>query len=100
MKRWLLGMAALDLGLLISCIAVLLSRVDFSRPVSSGSTEAAWQQENQKKIAITFDDGPHPTYTEDLLDGLKERGVHATFFVTGEHAELHPDIIQRMQEDA
>lgn len=51
------------------------------------------------RIAITFDDGPHPTYTEQLLDGLKERGVHATFFVTGEHAELHPDIIRRMQEE-
>lgn len=45
------------------------------------------------------DDGPHPYYTEQLLDGLKERGVVATFFVTGEHAELHPDVIQRMQEE-
>ncbi|MCM1057121.1 MAG: polysaccharide deacetylase family protein [Firmicutes bacterium] len=52
-----------------------------------------------RKVAITFDDGPHPSYTEQLLDGLKERGVHATFFVTGEHAELHPDIILRMQEE-
>jgi len=52
-----------------------------------------------KKIAITFDDGPHPQYTEQLLDGLKERGVKATFFVTGEHAELHPDIIARMSEE-
>ena len=33
-----------------------------------------------KKIAITFDDGPHPIYTPMLLDGLKERGIHATFF--------------------
>lgn len=31
------------------------------------------------------DDGPHPKYTELLLDGLKERGVVATFFVTGEN---------------
>ena len=99
MKRWLLGMAVLDLALFVSCIAVLLSRVDFFRPVASGSTEAVWQQDNQKKIAITFDDGPHPTYTEELLDGLKERGVRATFFVTGEHAELHPDIIRRMKEE-
>lgn len=52
-----------------------------------------------KKIALTFDDGPHPYYTEQLLDGLKERGVHVTFFVTGEHAELHPDIILRMSEE-
>lgn len=52
-----------------------------------------------KKIALTFDDGPHPKYTEQLLDGLKERGVKATFFVTGEHATLHPEIIRRMQEE-
>lgn len=52
-----------------------------------------------KKIALTFDDGPHPQYTEQLLDGLKERGVKATFFVTGEHAELHPDVIKRMSEE-
>ncbi len=44
-----------------------------------------------KKVKKTFspnltpaDDGPHLSYTEQLLDGLKERGVHATFFVTGD----------------
>lgn len=52
-----------------------------------------------QRIALTFDDGPHPYYTEQLLDGLKERGVHVTFFVTGEHANLHPDIIKRMYEE-
>ena len=57
------------------------------------------QAEEAKKIALTFDDGPHPYYTEELLDGLKERGVVATFFVTGEHASLHPDVIKRMQEE-
>ena len=56
-------------------------------------------EEDVKKIALTFDDGPHPYYTEQLLDGLKERGVHATFFVTGEHAQLHPDVIKRMSEE-
>ena len=57
------------------------------------------QAEDVKKIALTFDDGPHPYYTEELLDGLKERGVVVTFFVTGEHASLHPDVIKRMQEE-
>ncbi len=52
-----------------------------------------------KKVALTFDDGPHPYYTEQLLNGLKERGVVVTFFVTGEHAMLHPDVIRRMQEE-
>ena len=57
------------------------------------------EMEDVKKVAITFDDGPHPSYTAQLLDGLKERGIHATFFVTGEHAELHPDIIERMYDE-
>lgn len=61
--------------------------------------EAPESTAEQKKICITFDDGPHPYYTEQLLDGLKERGVKATFFVTGEHAALHPDIIERMSEE-
>lgn len=52
-----------------------------------------------KRVALTFDDGPHPIYTEPLLDGLRERGVKATFFVTGENAKLHPDIIKRMHEE-
>lgn len=52
-----------------------------------------------RRVALTFDDGPHPVYTEQLLDGLKERGVRVTFFVTGEHAEIHPDIIKRMVEE-
>ncbi len=73
------------------------------RSVEAGSSRAAIIGEDRvediKKIAITFDDGPHPSYTEQLLDGLKERGVHATFFVTGEHAQLHPDIIRRMQAE-
>lgn len=55
--------------------------------------------EEAKKVAITFDDGPHPVCTEKLLQGLSERGVKATFFVTGERAEQNPKIIQRMQEE-
>ena len=53
----------------------------------------------EEKIAITFDDGPHPVYTEKLLDGLKERDVKATFFVLGEKAKEYPEIIERMQRE-
>lgn len=60
---------------------------------------AAAFEESARKIALTFDDGPHPRYTEQLLDGLKERGAHVSFFVTGEHAALHPDLIRRMREE-
>lgn len=72
--------------------------VDFVQ-ASSVALETAEKQADYKRIALTFDDGPHPYYTEQLLDGLKERGVQVTFFVTGEHAKLHPDIIKRIYEE-
>lgn len=40
-----------------------------------------------RRIALTFDDGPHPYYTDLLLDGLAERGVKVTFFLLGENIE-------------
>lgn len=52
-----------------------------------------------RKIAITFDDGPHPVYTEKLLDGLKKRDVKATFFLLGQSAEQYPEIVKRMYEE-
>lgn len=52
-----------------------------------------------KKIALTFDDGPHPIYTSKLLEGLRERGVVATFFVTGANAALYPELVEQMKED-
>lgn len=55
--------------------------------------------EKDVEIAFTFDDGPHPVWTEKLLDGLKERGIRATFFVIGQSAEEHPELIQRMLEE-
>lgn len=48
------------------------------------------------QIALTFDDGPHPEHTPRLLDILAERQVKATFFVIGELAAQHPDLICRI----
>lgn len=55
--------------------------------------------EESRYIALTFDDGPRPGTTGLLLDGLKERGISATFFVVGEEAERYPDLVQRMQAE-
>lgn len=52
-----------------------------------------------KKIALTFDDGPHPYYTEMLLDGLAERGVKATFFLIGSNIEGQEELVLRMHEE-
>ena len=50
-------------------------------------------------IALTFDDGPDRKCTPLLLDGLKERGVHATFFLMGSNIEGKEDIVKRMSEE-
>ena len=52
------------------------------------------QNQEVKRIALTFDDGPHYAYTKILLDGLKERGVVATFFVTGQYEGNTADLLQ------
>ena len=54
---------------------------------------------DEKIVAITFDDGPHGTYTKMLLDGLKERGVRATFFVVGENIPGNEELILRMHNE-
>ena len=50
-------------------------------------------------VAITFDDGPHPTYTPKMLEALKERGVKATFFLLGEEVEKYPEIVKQIEEE-
>ena len=48
-------------------------------------------------VALTFDDGPRSATTPTLLDGLSQRGVHATFFVIGENVEGNELLLQRME---
>ena len=50
-------------------------------------------------IALTFDDGPHGTYTKELLEGLKKREVVASFFILGEHIEGNEELLLQMKED-
>lgn len=54
---------------------------------------------HHKGIALTFDDGPNPQYTVQLLDLLKQYGIRAAFFVVGSKAEQHPEILKRMHAE-
>lgn len=51
---------------------------------------------DQPVLAMTFDDGPHPSLTPKLLDLLKERNIKCTFFVIGQNAARYPDIMRRI----
>ena len=50
---------------------------------------------NGKYIALTFDDGPHPSNTPRLLNILRERNVKATFYVIGRSVNLYPQILRQ-----
>lgn len=47
---------------------------------------------NVRMVAITFDDGPDPQYTPEILRILRQYDVKATFFMIGKHVEKYPDI--------
>lgn len=53
---------------------------------------------SDKHIALTFDDGPDPVYTEQLLKLLDRYDAKATFFVVGSHAKQHPELLLKMKE--
>lgn len=55
--------------------------------------------ENQKLIALTFDDGPDKDYTPQVLDILKKHDIKATFFVVGEKVEWNPEIVKRQYDE-
>ncbi|MGI6091999.1 MAG: polysaccharide deacetylase family protein [Veillonellaceae bacterium] len=56
-------------------------------------------QPDRKVVALTFDDGPYPPYTEQILDILKEYQVPATFFVVGRNVEKHPELVLRIKQE-
>jgi len=57
-----------------------------------GSTE----HQSGKHIALTFDDGPDPTWTPQVLDLLAQYDVKATFCLVGTNAEAHPDLVRQI----
>ena len=61
----------------------------FGKTVSSGPAD-------RKVVALTYDDGPNPPYTDRILDELKELDVKATFFVVGRAAQAHPGEVRRI----
>lgn len=75
-------------------LLVLLIQACLINYVNMQRETVATGQILQKKIAITFDDGPNPDYTEMLLEGLAERKVSATFFLLGKEVEKYPDIVK------
>ena len=65
----------------------LFADIFSERDLKPVSADAEQTEEIRPRIALTFDDGPSAAYTGKLLEGLRERGVQATFFLIGENIE-------------
>ena len=72
---------------------------DVQKDSPGNGKETFSEVSHSKHIALTFDDGPYPPYTERMLDVLKEKKAHATFFLVAEQAQKHPDLVRRMAEE-
>ena len=55
--------------------------------------------DGQPAVYLTFDDGPHPEVTSEVLDILAQNGAPATFFCVGQNVEKHPEIVQRIRDE-
>lgn len=103
------GKCVICAGILFAVFAVLC-RADNSVIQEAGVSAAkmiagegmqrlVMEELDRPQIALTFDDGPDPEYTEMLLDGLKERGIKASFFLLGKSIEGNEDIVKRMYRE-
>lgn len=64
----------------------------FGRPITRARGDG-------RTVALTFDDGPNPDATPLILDALAARGVKATFFILGRHAEQWPELVKRVADE-
>lgn len=85
-------------GIVAGCIMLMAYIVTEENKYDAGR-DLPVMKTYEKIVAITFDDGPSGMYTEQLLDGLKQRGVKATFFLIGENIEGREKIVKRMYEE-
>ena len=89
-KRWL--------AVICICLLAVLAGTYREDAVQAGTWEEGLPEET-KYVALTFDDGPQQETTERLLDGLRQRGASATFFLVGERAAACPELVRRMRAE-
>lgn len=87
-----------SLGILLLCLGYSVVPTYYHKLINPNNLRhlSNKQDNSQKKIALTFDDGPDPRYTGKLLDLLEEMNVRATFFIVGQKAQDHPELVERM----
>ncbi|SDB92198.1 polysaccharide deacetylase family protein [Shouchella lonarensis] len=97
--------------LMMFIIVIVMATVSACNFLSENATEVMKEGEgedleirdeldpNGKYVALTFDDGPHPTVTPSVLETLKDHEVPATFYMVGSQVSQHPDLAKAVTED-
>ncbi len=81
--------------LLVGC--VLFSFFFSSGGYAQGKRDVYYRAaQSTTKIALTFDDGPHPRYTDEILSILEKEGIKATFFTIGCNVKQYPEVARRV----
>ncbi|MFZ5816443.1 MAG: polysaccharide deacetylase family protein [Bacillota bacterium] len=70
-------------------LPTLLARLGFARTLKRA-------QPRRRLVALTFDDGPDPVWTPRILQILDRHGVKACFFILGDHAAAHPELVRQI----
>jgi peptidoglycan/xylan/chitin deacetylase (PgdA/CDA1 family) len=98
-RGWRRAVAALGAVLLFAAAVILTQPLWAFRVLGSVFPRIVWRVDTrQPLVAFTFDDGPSPENTPRVLEILARHGAHATFFLIGERARAHPDVVTALRE--
>lgn len=86
--------ASLSVGGALLAMAVLPGNSFYGETITSGKVA-----DSRKLVALTFDDGPYPPFTQNLLAVLEEKQVKATFFVVGNNATKFPEVVKLVADN-
>jgi len=84
----------------ISEMNIITSNLDrYYHAMRSRHPNILWfGDESRHEIALTFDDGPHPKDTPQVLEKLANHNIHATFFLVGKYIEQYPSLVKQIHQ--
>ncbi len=98
--------ALMGIVIVVALAALLIAGVLFFQPRAAVRLLARANPEvlflvdtDQRAVALTIDDAPSPEVTPGILERLARHGAHATFFIIGEQAQAHPELVRQILAD-
>lgn len=85
---------AIVAGLMLAALCIGISLYPYSTAAKSEHRVNQIEDMAEKKVALTYDDGPNEVYTERLLEVLRQEDVKATFFLLGKAVSQHPQLVK------